>query len=85
MPLTELARNFDRVAEDVAMPAAGSIVGFVASTEGLDAVRRRWSDAPGTGHPLGQDGPALEAAWLDQLSAVPPATLDIPRLMSEGC
>lgn len=85
IPLTELASNFDRVAEEVAMPQAGSIVGFLVRHQGLDAVRRRWREAPGTGHPLGGNGPALEAAWLDELSPVRPATLDIPRLLAEGC
>jgi len=85
VPLTELARDFDRVAEDVAMPQAGSIVGFIVRHEGLDAVRRRWRQAPGTGHPLGRNGPALEAAWLDELGKVRRATLDVPRLLVDGC
>jgi hypothetical protein len=48
-------------------------------------VRRRWREAPGTAHPLGGNGPALEAAWLAELSRVRQATLDIPRLLGEGC
>jgi hypothetical protein len=85
VPLTELASSFDRVAEEVAMSQAGSIVGFFVRREGLDAVRRRWREAPGRVHPLGRNGPALEAAWLDELTRVPPATLDVPRLLVEGC
>ena len=85
VPLTELASNFDRVSEDVAVPEAASAVGFLVRQEGLDAVRRRWREAPATGHPLGPSGPALEAAWLDELRHVPPASLDIPRLLAVGC
>jgi hypothetical protein len=85
VPLTELADHFDRVAEDVAMPEAASVVGFLVRREGLDTIRRRWAEEPGTVHPLGQNGPALEEAWLDELSRVRPATLDIPRLLVEGC
>jgi hypothetical protein len=85
VPLTELANHFERVAEDVAMPEAASIVGFLVRREGLDTIRRRWKEEPGTVHPLGQTGPALEEAWLDELSRVRPATLDIPRLLVEGC
>lgn len=85
VPLTELSGNFDRVSEDVAMPEAASIVGFLVRQEGLDAVARRWREAPGTGHPLSANGPALEAAWLEELSHAQPATLDIPRVMAEGC
>jgi hypothetical protein len=83
--LTQLAGNFDHVAEDVAMPQAGSVVGFLIRREGLDAVRRRWREAATTGHPLGQNGPILEAAWLDGLRLVRPATLDLGRLLAEGC
>ena len=85
VPLTELANHFDRVAEDVGMPEAASIVGFLVRREGLDAIRRRWTENPTTVHPLGPNGPALEEAWLEELSRVRPATLDIPRLMAEGC
>lgn len=83
--LTELANNFDRVAEDVAMPQAASVVSFLVRHEGKDSIRRRWREAPGAVHPLGQNGAALEATWLDELSRVSPATLDIPRLLVEGC
>jgi hypothetical protein len=85
VPLTDLSGNFDHVTEEVAMPQAGSIVGFLVRHEGLDAVGRRWREVPGTGHPLGENGPALEAAWLDELSHVRPATLDVSRVLDEGC
>ena len=85
VPLAELASGFDRVAEDVAVPQAASIVGFLVRREGLDEVRRLWREPPDTVHPLGRNGPALEAAWLDELSRVRPATLDVPRLSIEGC
>lgn len=83
--LTVLASNFARVDEVVAMPEAGSIVGFLVRREGLDAIRRRWREAPDTIHPLGRNGPTIEAAWLSELRSVRPATLDVARLMVEGC
>jgi hypothetical protein len=73
------------VAEEVAMPLAGSIVGFLVDREGLDAVRRRWREAPDPVHPLGRNGPALEAVWRDELSRIQPAALDVPRILVEGC
>src|SRR5690606_572674 len=85
VPLTDLASNFDRVAEDVAMAQAGSVVGFLVRQEGLDVIRRRWREAPAAGHPLGRNGPALEATWLAELNRTRPATLDVPRLLVEGC
>jgi len=83
--LSELANNFARVAEDVAMPQAASVIGFLVRHEGMDAIQRHWREAPGTSHPLGRNGPALEATWFGELSRVSPATLDIPRLQVEGC
>lgn len=85
VPMTELAQHFDRVPEDVAMPEAASVVGFLVRRDGLETVRRRWAEDAGTVHPLGENGTALEQAWLDQLSRVRPAALDIPRLLAEGC
>lgn len=85
VPLTALASNFDLLAEDVAVPQAGSVVGFLVRREGLDAVQRLWREMPRTNHPLGRNGPALEAAWLEELRRVRPATLDVDRLLIEGC
>jgi hypothetical protein len=85
VPLTELASHFDRTPEDVAMPEAASIVGFLIRREGLETIRRRWTEEPGALHPLGPSGPALEKEWLEELSRVRPATLDVPRLLAEGC
>lgn len=83
--LSDLTRDFDRLAEDVAVPQAASIVGFLVRHEGLEAVRRRWSEPPGPGHPLGANEPDLESAWRDELTRVSPASLDVPRLLQEGC
>ena len=53
---------------------------------GLAAVQDLWKRAtPPTEHPLGPDGTRLEEAWLDSLMGVRPATLDVPRLLREGC
>lgn len=85
VPLTDLATNFSRLPEDVALPQAGSVVGFLVRQAGLEAVRRRWLELPAPGHPLGQNGPDLEAQWLAGLRRERPAALDVPRLLVEGC
>jgi len=86
VPLRQLATAFRDLGEDVAMPQAGSIVGFLIRQGGLAAVQDLWKrERPSTDHPLGPDGETLEKAWLDSLSGARPATLDVPRLLREGC
>jgi hypothetical protein len=86
VPLTRLAGAFRETAEDVAMPEAGSIVGFLVRQRGVAYIRDRWKrQTPHDEHPLGPDGAAIERAWLDELARVRPATLDIPRVIKEGC
>jgi hypothetical protein len=86
VPLTRLASSFRDVPEDVAMSEAGSIVGFLIDRDGIVAMRDRWQRGPArTDHPLGADGAAIEAAWLARVKRATPATLDIPRLIREGC
>jgi hypothetical protein len=76
-----LARDFRALPEDVAMPAAGSLVGFLHGRDGIDGLRARWrSDAA----PALPDS-ATEAAWRAHVAAVAPATLDVARVMREGC
>jgi hypothetical protein len=65
---------------------AGSIVGFLIRRRGLDDIRDRWTrETPHGAHPLGADGARLEREWLDSLAGVRPATLDILRVIKEGC
>jgi hypothetical protein len=86
VPLPELARGFRKVSEDVAMPEAGSIVGFLIRRGGLNAVRHLWQHMPAASeHPLGPDGARLEREWRESLAGVRPATLDVPRVIKEGC
>ena len=86
VPIRQLAAAFQDLAEDVAMPQVGSIVGFLIRRGGLAAVQDLWKrETPPTEHPLGPDGTRLEEAWLDSLTGVRPATLDVPRLLREGC
>jgi hypothetical protein len=86
VPLKHLAARFREVSEAVAMPQAGSIVGFLIRREGLTSVAQRWRrPASPHEHPLGPDGMSLERAWLDGLQHVRPAHPDIPRLIKEGC
>jgi hypothetical protein len=84
--LTVLAHRFRELPEDVAMPEAGSITEFLFAREGVRGIRSRWARATdGEGHPLGRDGPELEATWMTRLRRARPAVLDIPRMMSRGC
>jgi hypothetical protein len=85
VPIERLATAFREIGEEVAMPQAGSIVGFLVRQGGLAALRDLWSREPPAEHPLGPDGVRLEKVWLDELAGVRPATLDVPRLTSEGC
>jgi hypothetical protein len=86
VPLTRLAASFRDVPEDVAMPQAGSVVGFFIEREGLSALRQLWqASAAGAAHPLGASGPSIEAAWLNRIRRATAATIDIPRVMREGC
>jgi hypothetical protein len=86
VPLRQLATAFRDLGEDVAMPQAGSIVGFLIRRGGLIAVQDLWKrERSPAEHPLGPDGAKSEDAWLDELAGVRPATLDVPRLLREGC
>jgi hypothetical protein len=86
VPLTQLSSKFRELPEDVAMSQAGSIVTFLIERGGVVAVHDRWREQPSQlKHPLGHDGPALEAEWLTHLKTVKPATLDLVRGLREGC
>jgi len=86
VPIRQLTAAFQDLAEDVAMPQAASIIGFLIRRGGLAAVQDLWKrETPPTEHPLGPHGTRLEEAWLDSLKGVRPATLDVPRLLREGC
>jgi hypothetical protein len=86
VPLKDLAARFREINEAVAMPQAGSIVGFLIRRDGMASVAERWHrPANPREHPLGPDGVSLERAWLDSLQHVRPAYPDVPRLMKEGC
>jgi len=86
VPLKTLATAFRETREDIAMPEAGSIVGYLIRQRGLADIRARWTrETPPGEHPLGPEGETIERTWLDELARVRPATLDIPRVMKEGC
>lgn len=86
VPLTRLASSFRDVPEDVGMSEAGSIVGFLIDRDGIRAMKDRWQrGTTGSDHPLGPGGAATEAAWLARVKRATPATLDVPRLIREGC
>lgn len=77
----ELSARFRQLDEDVAMPPAGSLVGLIYEKEGIAGLRARWRS--GTGELPPDSG--LIIAWRTHLAGVQPETLDIARLMQEGC
>jgi hypothetical protein len=85
VPLTRLASSFRELPEDVAMSQAGSLVGFLIERDGIARLKARWQGSAEVNHPLGSSGAAIEAAWIDRLRQITPATIDIPRVMKEGC
>ena len=85
VPLTRLASSFRELPEDVAMSEAGSIVGLLIERGGLARVRALWQNAPGGSHPLGSEGPEIEAAWRERIRRATPATIDVSRAIKEGC
>jgi hypothetical protein len=86
VPIKQLAAAFQDIREDVAMPQTGSIAEFLVRRGGLAAVQELWKREPlPAEHPLGPNGASLEAAWLEQLAGVRPATLDVARAIKEGC
>jgi hypothetical protein len=77
--VAELVERFRDMPEEVGTIAGASLVGFIVAREGVPGLRARWrGDQP---HP----DSATEAAWRARLAATPPARLDVPRLMREGC
>jgi hypothetical protein len=77
----ELSTRFRDLAEDVAMPTAGSLTAFIHAREGIAGLRARWGSGP-TG--LLPDS-VLVAAWRRHLAGVRPGTLDVARVLQEGC
>ena len=79
--LAELAERFRALTEEVAMPAAGSVTQFLYAREGVAGLRARWHSAPERALP----DSAMEAVWRAHVATVQPATLDLTRVMQEGC
>jgi hypothetical protein len=77
----ELSAHFRDLAEDVAMPSAGSLVGFIHTREGIAGLRARWRSELGESLP----DSGLMVAWRAHLAGVRPETLDIARVAREGC
>lgn len=86
VPLRQLATTFRDIGEDIAMPEAGSIVAFLVRQGGLSEVQRHWQrETSPREHPLGPDGAKVEKTWLDHVARIPPASVDVPRALKEGC
>jgi hypothetical protein len=79
--VAELSTRFRELDEDVAMPSAGSLVGFIHARQGITGLRAQWDSAPGESLP---DSGLIEA-WRTHVATVLPATLDIARVLQEGC
>ncbi|MFL5527139.1 MAG: hypothetical protein ACJ79B_03645 [Gemmatimonadaceae bacterium] len=79
--VNELAANFRSLPEDVALPAAGSLTEFLYSREGITGLQRRWSAVAANALP----DAAAERAWRAHLNSVRPESLDIARVLREGC
>ena len=77
----ELSARFRELDEDVAMPSAGSLIGFIHAQEGIAGLRARWGS--GLGELLPDSG--LSVAWRTYLAGVRPGTLNIARVLQEGC
>jgi hypothetical protein len=77
----ELSARFRDLAEDVAMPSAGSLTGFIYTREGIAGLRARWRSRAGELLP----DSALNAAWRTHVAGVRPGTLNIARVLQEGC
>jgi hypothetical protein len=80
-PVDSLALHFRGLAEDVGMPAAGSLTRFIRAREGVAGLRARWR----AGFRNMLPDSAMYAAWRRHITSIPPATLDIVRVMKEGC
>ncbi len=63
------------------MPAAGSLTQFLYSLEGIAGLRRRWMAASKDGLP----DRAAEDAWRAHLQSVRPESLNLQRVIREGC
>ena len=79
--IEELSDHFRDLDETVAMPSAGSLTAFIHAREGLAGLRARWRAGPRESLP----DSALGTAWRRHLAGVPPGTLDIARVLREGC
>lgn len=77
----ELSARFRELDEDVAMPSAGSLVRFIHAREGIAGLRSRWVSSPGQLLP----DSGLSVAWRTHVAGVRPGTLDIARVLPEGC
>jgi hypothetical protein len=79
--LAAMTGHFRSLPEDVGMPTASSFVQYLYARGGVAALRSLWQGAGTRGLPDTQ----MDGAWRAHLTTVPPATLDIARVMKEGC
>lgn len=77
----ELSARFRDLGEEVAMPTAGSLTAFIHTREGIAGLRARWRAGPNEMLP----DSALTAAWRTHVAGVRPGTLNIARVLQEGC
>jgi hypothetical protein len=77
----QLAASFRSLPEDLALPTAGSLTKFLHSRESIAGLRKRWSARSSQALP---DSMTL-AAWRAHLRTVRPESLDVARVIREGC
>lgn len=71
VPIPELAANLHAYQHEIAYIEAGSFIGYLVETYGLDAVKRLYADANAPERILGRTYPQLERDWLAWLRTIP--------------
>ena len=79
--MDDLAQRFRALPEEIAVPAAGSLVELLHEREGVAGLKRRWQSPAKDALP----DAATIAEWQARVKAATPAQLDIARVMREGC
>ena len=82
LPRTEdLRTRFRTLPEERAMPAAASLTEFLHQREGVAGLRRRWAERSSEAIP----DLSTDAAWRAHLHSVRAESLEVERVVREGC
>lgn len=77
----QLAVGFRSLPEERAFPAAASLTQFLHTRESIAGLRKRW----GAGHREALPETQVEATWHAHLRTIRPESLDVARVIREGC